>query len=145
MERRLERGSSAIISPSDTSVVLQMPRGNLECIHPRPLFLTSVRGLLNKTEYFKAITLMRKHRINMNLIYDHDPVMFMNNLNQFVHQVNSSALINLFLADLNEQNVTKTMYHFMYNNDEKNSEPGDKVDSICDALREKMTKIDFDK
>ncbi|CAD5114953.1 DgyrCDS3987 [Dimorphilus gyrociliatus] len=145
MERRLERGSSAIISPSDTSVVLQMPRGNLECIHPRPLFLTSVRGLLNRTEYFKAITLMRKHRINMNLIYDHDPVMFMNNLDQFVHQVNSSTLINLFLADLNEQNVTKTMYHFMYISDRKNTESGCKVDLICDALRGKMTKIDFDK
>ncbi|PSN58313.1 hypothetical protein C0J52_00188 [Blattella germanica] len=38
--RHIERGARLVISvPGDTRVVLQMPRGNLECIQPRPLTL----------------------------------------------------------------------------------------------------------
>ncbi len=38
--RRVERGSIIVTSvPSAMSLVLQMPRGNLETINPRPLYL----------------------------------------------------------------------------------------------------------
>lgn len=42
--RRVERGSVIVTSvPSAMSLVLQMPRGNLETINPRPLVLAVVR------------------------------------------------------------------------------------------------------
>jgi elongator complex protein 1 len=42
--RRVERGSKIVtVVPSAMSLVLQMPRGNLESINPRPLVLEVVR------------------------------------------------------------------------------------------------------
>ena len=47
--RRVERGSRiVVVIPSTASVVLQLPRGNLETINPRPLVLTSVRADVGK-------------------------------------------------------------------------------------------------
>ena len=47
--RRVERGSRAVcVVRDDTRVVLQMPRGNLETIHPRALVLSAVRAELDK-------------------------------------------------------------------------------------------------
>lgn len=43
-QRRVERGSRIVtVVPSTMSVVLQMPRGNLETINPRPLVLEVVK------------------------------------------------------------------------------------------------------
>lgn len=48
--RRVERGSQLVVAvPCDTRVVLQMPRGNLEGIHPRALVLSAVRRLLDRS------------------------------------------------------------------------------------------------
>ena len=42
--RRVERGALCVVAcPSSMSLVLQMPRGNLETIYPRPLVLAVVR------------------------------------------------------------------------------------------------------
>jgi elongator complex protein 1 len=42
--RRVERGSLIVAAcPSSMSLVLQMPRGNLETVYPRPLVLAVVR------------------------------------------------------------------------------------------------------
>ena len=72
--RRVERGSRIVTAvPHDTRLVLQMPRGNLETISPRALVLSCVRRYLDGVEFKSAFVLMRKHRINMNLIYDHNP------------------------------------------------------------------------
>ena len=44
--------------------------------------------------------LMRKHRINMNLIFDHNPKVFLDNVTVFVQQVESVNNISLFITDL---------------------------------------------
>lgn len=42
--RRVERGSRIVTAvPSTMSLVLQMPRGNLETINPRPLVMKIVK------------------------------------------------------------------------------------------------------
>lgn len=42
--RRVERGSRIVTAvPSNMSLVLQMPRGNLETVNPRPLVMAVVR------------------------------------------------------------------------------------------------------
>ena len=42
--RKVERGSKIVVAvPSSMSLVLQMPRGNLETINPRPLVMEVVK------------------------------------------------------------------------------------------------------
>ena len=43
---------------------------------------------------------MRTHRINMNLLVDHNHRAFLSNVARFVDQINNVAHINLFLTDL---------------------------------------------
>ena len=50
-----------------------MPRGNLETICPRAYVLAMTRILIRRLSYYKAFVLMRKHRVNLNLIYDLAP------------------------------------------------------------------------
>jgi len=46
-QRRVERGAVAVVAcPSSMSLVLQMPRGNLETVYPRALVLSVVRRLV---------------------------------------------------------------------------------------------------
>ena len=54
-----------------------MPRGNLEGIFPRMLSLSVVKDLLDRHEYRTVFTLMRNHRIDLNLFYDHNPQDFL--------------------------------------------------------------------
>ena len=58
--RRIERGSRLVVCvPFDTKVILQMPRGNLEAIHPRVLVIEAVAKSLQKYHlfYFFKITI----------------------------------------------------------------------------------------
>lgn len=72
--RSVERGSRIVtVVPADIKLVLQMPRGNLETIYPRALVLSRLRKDLDQLEFGEALRCMRQHRINMNLIYDHNP------------------------------------------------------------------------
>jgi elongator complex protein 1 len=99
--RRLERGSRIVTAVASTmSLVLQMPRGNLEIIYPRPLVLQVVRALLRQSKYKEAFIHCRKHRIDLNILYDEDPAAFIANLEQFVEQINEVDHLNLFLSSL---------------------------------------------
>lgn len=81
-----------------------MPRGNLEVIYPRVLCLATLRQLLDKLLYKEAILLARKHRIDMNVLYDHSPEQFIRNTDTFVHQIGDPDLLNLFLSALRYDN-----------------------------------------
>nr|XP_022331417.1 putative elongator complex protein 1 [Crassostrea virginica]XP_022331418.1 putative elongator complex protein 1 [Crassostrea virginica] len=146
--RRVERGSRIVtVVPDDTKLVLQMPRGNLETIHPRALVLSAVRKSLDELRFLDAMTAMRRHRINMNLIYDHDPDKFRTNVRHFVQQINNVSHINLFLTDLQEEDVTRTMYTAAYNRSQlvEESEGSCKVDTVCDVLRTALIEEDENK
>ena len=117
--RALERGSRIVVAvPSpDTKVVLQMPRGNLEVINPRPLALHIVKSMLDKCQYKSAMEIFRRQRINQNLIVDHNPAHFLNHVRDFVVQISSQSInrLCLFIADLLEEDCTVTMFQSMYN------------------------------
>ncbi|KAK7115940.1 elongator complex protein 1-like [Littorina saxatilis] len=148
--RRVERGSRIVtVVAEDTKLVLQMPRGNLETIHPRALVLATVRRKLDRLEFGSAFTIMKKHRINLNLLYDHSPSVFLHNLSQFMQQVSSVTDINLFLTELQEDDVTVTMYTAAYNRTaastpapaglaSQNKAGRNKVDTVCDAVRQAL-------
>lgn len=109
--RSIERGARLVVAmPTTLSVVLQMPRGNLETIYPRAMVLAGIRQLINNHEYGKAFLHCRTQRVDMNILYDHNPEQFLSNVGLFLDQLNDVAHIDLFLASLKEEDVTGTMY-----------------------------------
>ncbi|XP_045484164.1 putative elongator complex protein 1 [Pieris rapae] len=138
-KRRVECGSKiVVVVPNDTRTVLQMPRGNLEVIEPRPLSLKIVGEYLNSLKYYEAFDLMRKQRINLNLIYDHNPQRFVNNIDKFLEIINNNLWLSLFLTDLENKDITKTMYATSYICCKENKDCDKKVDFICDLVRERL-------
>ncbi len=109
--REVERGSRIVsVIPHDIKVIVQMPRGNLEAIFPRILGLDAIRNYLNRyihlpcnsssLDFKNAFSLARKHRIDTNLLFDHNPTVFLNNVEEFVRQVNNVDYLNLFISSL---------------------------------------------
>ncbi|CAL4166380.1 unnamed protein product [Meganyctiphanes norvegica] len=146
--RKVERGSrlvSAVVQ--DTRVILQMPRGNLEVVSPRPLAVHTLKMLLKEHKYHQALDIMRKQRVDMNLVYDHDPQDFINNVKLFVESVDNAHWIDLFIANLNEVDVTKSMYAFNYYDRIAHSSQvlNSKVDCVCNAVRTAMLEVDEEK
>nr|XP_045600138.1 putative elongator complex protein 1 [Procambarus clarkii] len=148
--RRVERGSRIVTAvPQDTRVVMQMPRGNLEVVSPRPLAVHTLKFLLNEHKYHKVMDIIRIQRIDLNLIYDHDPADFLAHVTHFVQNVDNPHWIDLFIASLSEIDVTQTMYSFNYSSGQnkgcKSQELGSKIDVVCKAVREAMIAVDEDK
>ena len=130
IKRAVERGSKIVtVVPGSTSLVLQMPRGNLETVFPRPLVLKIVRQDLssyvvsspfhcarltksssNRFRYRAAFLACRRHRIDLNILYDHDPAAFREHLADFVSQIKEIDYLNLFLSGLKDEDVNVTMY-----------------------------------
>uniref|UniRef100_A0A3Q3VQI1 Elongator complex protein 1 n=1 Tax=Mola mola TaxID=94237 RepID=A0A3Q3VQI1_MOLML len=142
--RRVERGSRIVtVVPQDTRVILQMPRGNLETIHHRALVLAQLRKWLDNLRFRDAFECMRKLRINLNFIYDHNPKVFLENIKTFITQLNSTNHINLFLTELKEEDTTGSMYprpegipvQTPHVSGQK------KVDVVCDSLRSTMESM----
>nr|XP_033774051.1 elongator complex protein 1 isoform X2 [Geotrypetes seraphini] len=141
--RKVERGSRIVaIVPQDVKLILQMPRGNLETIHHRALVMAQIRKWLDRLMFKDAFEYMRKLRINLNFIHDHNPKVFLDNVEVFIKQIDSVNDINLFLTELKEDDVTKTMYPSAASNSQSPVVlDGKKVDHICDVMRTVMDKI----
>ncbi|XP_065333711.1 elongator complex protein 1 [Cloeon dipterum] len=144
-ERQTEFGAVLVAAvPCDTRVVLQMPRGNLEVIQPRSLAIFIIKHLLDNKKYFRAFDTMRKQRINLNLIYDHNPALFLENIKDFVLQIKDPTWLCQFLTDLMETDVTESMYAGHYP-----SKPGfvlpqntTKLDFVCSHMRKVLLDVD---
>lgn len=134
-ERRVERGAKIVVaSESEMSLVLQATRGNLETIYPRPMVLQVVkRDVLGQVQsclryqggtyadqsktlkknrsgaYRAAFLTCRKHRLDLNILYDLDPEKFMANLENFVEQVYEVDYLNLFISSLKYVPLFKMM------------------------------------
>ena len=67
--------------------------------------------VVDSLQFGVAFELMKKHRINMNLMYDHNPAQFHTNTETFVRQLDLPTNINLFLTDLRFNNTVA--YYFM--------------------------------
>lgn len=110
-ERRVERGSRVVVAcPRAMRLILQMPRGNLETIAPRPLVLQNVKRDVDAGDYRNAFIACRKHRIDMNIIFDHSPALFFDRLPTFIDQIPEIDHLNLFLTGLRNEDLTLTQY-----------------------------------
>ncbi|KAG2015494.1 pol II transcription elongation factor [Coprinopsis cinerea AmutBmut pab1-1] len=127
--RKLERGSRIVAAvPSSMALVLQMPRGNLETINPRPLVMQVVKEDLDATNYRKAFMACRKHRIDLNELVDHNQETFLQGVPLFVEQIHEIDHLNLFLTMVG-----------------RGSSSPETVARICDAVRGELEKRDLKK
>ncbi|KAG0652209.1 iki3 [Hyphodiscus hymeniophilus] len=109
--RSIERGARLVTAmPTSASLVLQMPRGNLETIYPRAMVVAGIRALIEQKNYKKAFSNCRTQRVDMNILYDHAPDQLLSNVALFIDQVKKITYIDLFLSSLREEDVTQTMY-----------------------------------
>jgi elongator complex protein 1 len=97
--------------PTSASLILQMPRGNLETIYPRAMVVAGIRKLIEDKNYKRAFTNCRTQRVDMNILYDHAPEQFLSNVPLFIDQVKKVTYIDLFLSSLRyvNQPVQETM------------------------------------
>ena len=152
--RSIERGARLVtVMPSAYSLVLQMPRGNLETIYPRALVLAGIRRSISNKEYKKAFLACRGHRVDTNILFDYAPQQFLENVELFVKQVKKVEHIDLFLSQLREEDTSMTLYketlpgnasipsentklngHITPSPVQPISNGGSKVNRICDAF-----------
>lgn len=142
-ERKIERGGKLIsIINRDARTILQMPRGNLEAIYPRVLALDIVGSLLDHQKYFETFDLLRKQRINLNIICDHNLNAFLKHMDIFLQQIVNPNWLNLFLSDLLNEDLTLSMYASNYDGRIPQYPEGfkisHKVSFICEKLCERM-------
>lgn len=154
--RNIERGSRivALVSRQPTAV-LQMPRGNLEIVHPRALVLRHVMIGTQRGLYKKTFEMMRKQKVDLNLIIDMNPWNFLQDgVTAFVEQIQSIDHLNLFIAGLQNWNSTEQRYpipHWLIKNGRNTSEresdrPFDfttKVNQVCSVLRAVMVQAEL--
>lgn len=142
-ERKLERGSKIVlVVPGTSKTVLQLPRGNLETIHPRILSLCMIKSLLDTKSYKKAFEIMRKERINLNLLVDHDPNAFLANIDTFIDDISNIQWLDLFLTELQNIDVIGEMYSY-YHLDKlvwEHFPPENKINFVCQRMIETLKK-----
>jgi elongator complex protein 1 len=99
--RSVERGSRLVTAiPTNMSITLQMPRGNLETIFPRAMVVAGIRSLIEEKNYSRAFSYCRSQRVDMNILYDHKPEQFLENTGLFLDQLKDISYIDLFLSSL---------------------------------------------
>ncbi|QUC22981.1 uncharacterized protein UV8b_07222 [Ustilaginoidea virens] len=146
--RSVERGSRLVVAiPTNMSIVLQMPRGNVETVFPRAMVVAGIRSLIEERNYSRAFSYCRTQRVDMNILYDHQPAQFLANVGSFLNQLNDVTYIDLFLSSLREEDVTETMYRNTKHARHGSSRPDEqvkpapspsssssKVNTVCDAV-----------
>ncbi|KZV69787.1 IkappaB kinase complex, IKAP component [Peniophora sp. CONT] len=123
-KRRIERGARIVVPvPSATALVLQMPRGNLETVHPRPMVGAVVRADVARGAWRAAFLACRKHRMDLALLATDG---FENAVPEFVAQIGGVDHFNLFLTALGQSTL-----------------PAERVAVLCDALRAELKRVDL--
>ncbi|KAK5983142.1 hypothetical protein GCK32_001347 [Trichostrongylus colubriformis] len=118
-----------------TGVIMQMPRGNLETIHPRPFVIRVIKQLLDAGKFVEALKEMKKHRIDMNLIVDYKPEMFIANISKLMATVKDVELICILIAALTNE---RSMWC-------DGDVISDKVNRIAGLLIEEVLKLSDDR
>jgi hypothetical protein len=111
--RPVERGARLVTSvEGGAKVVMQLPRGNLECIEPRPLILCQAQRLLETNQLLECIVLLRKQRVDLNYITDYNPRIFMENVEPLTLAMmrTNHDLISLLVTALEPVDVTVHKY-----------------------------------
>eukprot|EP01104_Vermistella_antarctica_P000708 TRINITY_DN10832_c0_g1_i1.p1 TRINITY_DN10832_c0_g1~~TRINITY_DN10832_c0_g1_i1.p1 ORF type:complete len:1570 (+),score=437.99 TRINITY_DN10832_c0_g1_i1:251-4960(+) len=150
--RTVERGSILVAAvPHDTKTILQMPRGNLETIFPRALTVAVAQVLIDAQQYGSAFVMLRRQRVDLNLLVDHNLNGFLANLSAVVEQIKTPRFINQLLTSLKEEDVTRTLFFTSYGRSapvvpekpaagaavpkKDTNVVGGKIGKVCEAVR----------
>lgn len=149
--RPVERGAKLVISAAGSSrVVLQLPRGNLETIEPRPLILLRAQHLLHDNQLLECLVLLRKQRVDLNYVVDYSPRIFLDNVSHFVSTMlrTNHDLISLLVTALEPVDVTVHKYplfasapEFMQEREVADFGGDNKVNRVCAAVRNVLLPI----
>ncbi|KAG7349815.1 IKI3 family protein [Nitzschia inconspicua] len=150
--RNVEQGANLVaVLPEKPEMILQMPRGNLEGIHPRALLLRYVIQKVINGSYEEAFRMMRKHKVDLNIIVDLDPKGFLENgILSFVKQVDNIDHLNLFISTLQNHDITGTRFpvpSWLRRDDSQVSGSASfdfstKVNQVCSKAREVMMTME---
>lgn len=121
-----------LITIVDDQILLEMDRGNLEVVTPRPFSIYKMEKMLLEGQYFEVFRMLRKQRINLNVIFDHDPDAFFKNVRYIVNSITDPMYLSTFITELENDNVARKMFPWKY--DALNGDVPNKVHSICEAL-----------
>lgn len=146
-----EKGSKilGVVHGDESVVILQTTRGNLESIYPRKLVLESIINALVQGRFKDALLMVRRHRIDFNVIVDHGGwEAFLQLATEFVRQVDNLSYITEFVCSLKNENVMETLYksHISYTNEANGKESrgfmvlggNSKVNSVLLAVRKAL-------
>lgn len=156
--RTVERGAKLVVVVGDrANVIVQMPRGNLECMAPRLLVLALVLKQIEQLQYVAALEMCRKHRLDLNLLVDFHSQSFLNHfpehlMRQFLstkpEQITSDRLC-LFITNLHPVDVWRTKYQpqaapFVDAEEQENESESDKVNVVCEAVMNTIQELEQD-
>jgi len=141
--RHVERGARLVASLETPSVVLQMPRGNLEGIFPRALVLQHCMRQIHVHQFGPSFELMRRQKVDTNLIVDMDPIVFLKEgAVELVEQIQNIDHLNLFISTLQNWDSTTTRYHIPFWSERTSRcavleefDFTNKVNFVCQCLR----------
>ncbi|XP_009794332.1 elongator complex protein 1 isoform X2 [Nicotiana sylvestris] len=148
-----ERGAKivGVLHGDESAIILQTVRGNLECIYPRKLVLASIINALIQGRYKDALLMVRRHRIDFNVIIDHCGWQnFVQSAAEFVKQVSNLSYITEFVCSIKNENIMETLYKnyrsLPHDNEAKAVEHGDlesshgnsKIHSVLLAIRKAL-------
>jgi elongator complex protein 1 len=72
----------------------------LETIFPRALVLAAIRRSIESEQYHDAFLACRNQRVDMNILHDHDPGRFLDNIEVIINQIKRIEHIDLLLSQL---------------------------------------------
>ena len=64
------------------------------------MVLAGIRQLVDEKNYGRAFAYARTQRVDMNILYDHQPQQFLANVGLFLDQLQDVTYIDLFLSSL---------------------------------------------
>ena len=59
--------------------------------------------MIQRKEYRKAFLLIRKHKVDLNMLYDVNPEQFFEEIDLFVRQIREIDYLNLFINSLSNE------------------------------------------
>jgi len=107
--RPIDRFSRIVTFISDTTsnrnncLVLQAPRGNLECVVPRLVIRKIVEQHIERGAYGEAYRLCRRHRLPMDILVEKNPERFKACLLDFIRQFKDIEHLNTFVSALGSE------------------------------------------
>ncbi|KAK8813207.1 hypothetical protein WA158_002799 [Blastocystis sp. Blastoise] len=144
--RAIERGSTFIgLGAHDGRVILQMPRGNFECIYPRYMSIHILLRLYEQQEFGIMIEKMRREKIPFDLLYDYNPGNFATICPLILHALSTVNRISLIVSNIAEKDLLSAGNEYASISKPKNYIPpsnGNKRDIMCDTLFQSIQKIE---